>query len=95
MVAKTHTLFITHKSISKVAKIREVNIETIERQLIILIVKGLLSVNECVKEKIKEEVYTILKETNPITLSEIKDRVSLEVSWFEIKACIASLGIEA
>ncbi len=94
-VALTHKLFMTHKSISKVAQLREVNEETIERQLIQLIVKGLLSITEVVNIEIKEEIIKVLKNTNNIKLGEIKLKVKKEISWFEIKAVIASLGVEA
>lgn len=94
-VALTHKLFIIHKSLSKVANKREVNIETIERQIVQLIVKGLISIDEVVEEKVKEEVLGVLENKNITKLSEIKENIDKNISWFEIKAVIASTGIEA
>lgn len=95
MVAMTHKLFVIHKSVVKVAKLREVNEETIERQLIQLIVKGLLSVDEVVDQKVRDEIIHILENSNPVKLGEIKEEVSKKITWFEIKAVIASLGTTA
>ena len=94
-VALTHKLFIIHKSISKVAKEREVNEETIERQIIQLIVKGIISIDEVVEEKVKKEVLDVLENKKITKLSEIKGNIDRSISWFEIKAVISSTGIEA
>jgi uncharacterized protein YpbB len=95
MVAKTHKLFLELKTISKVAKERGVNSETVERQLIQVIVKGLLSIDLCVSKKNQNEILLILEKSNPIKLGDIKKNISKKITWFEIKAVIASLGIEA
>ena len=99
--AYTETLELTHKffeqglTIKKIAKKREVKSETIERQIIALIVKGLIHVNDVIKKKVKKEILEILETNSITTLSEIKNLVSENISWFEIKCVIASFGVKA
>lgn len=99
IIELTHKLFLENLGnkdlVKKIAKKREVNEETIERQLIILIVKGIIDVKDIVLEEKIKEVEKILNNEMLVKLGEIKEKVDEKISWFEIKSVIASKGVEA
>lgn len=89
----TLELFKQGKSIKQISKEREIKEENIQRHFIVLIVKGLVHVEDIVSEK---KIGVIMKSLETkIKLSEVKEEVGESISYFEIKAVLASLGVEA
>ena len=86
-------MFLDGKTIKKIAKDRKIKEESVERQFVALIVKGLVHVADVIPEKKVSAIQEAAKKYNK--LSEIKSELGDKYSYFEIKAAIASIGVIA
>ncbi len=88
---ETYDYFMKRNSIEKIAKIREMKVESIERQIVELIAKSLISVEDVVDEDKINDVMQVIEDENVDKLSIIKDKINVDISYFEIKCVLASL----
>jgi ATP-dependent DNA helicase RecQ len=87
----TLELFKKYKSIPKVAEEKCVKVETIERQIHILLVKALLHIDDVVSKNHQQTILNVLETQSISSLSSIKDFLPDEITYFEIKAVICSI----
>ena len=90
---ETLSMFKKGNSISQIATAREIKVENVERHFVVLIVKGLVHVEDIVSQDKIDEIMRSLK--TKTKLSEVKEEVRDEITYFDIKAVLASLGVEA
>lgn len=88
----TYNLFMAKKSIAEIAKIRKFEIESIERQIIELITKSMINVDDVIGEKKREIIFSNITNDNIDKLSEIKDKLGNKANWFEIKCVLAHIN---
>jgi len=89
----THLLFLQGMNLEEIAKKRNIKEETVERQFVALIVKGLVHVADIINEEKIKKILHIVKNNNKLSI--IKEELGEKYSYFEIKAVIASLGVSA
>lgn len=87
-VKETLDLFLKGKTILEICSLRKLKQDTIERQIIELITKSFIQIEDVISNHLE-----ILESIEKIgtKLSDIKENVP-SASWFEIKCTIASLN---
>lgn len=86
---ETLNLFLKKNSIEQISKIRDMKIESVERQIIDLITMSFIDIQDIVEQQKKEAIL----EHRDKQLKEINQIVP-NTTWFEIKATLASLNAQ-
>ena len=89
---ETYHLFFEGNSAEKIAIMRDKKLDTIEKQIISLICMSMISVDDVVHKETKKHILDILEKKNPEKLSEVKSELPDTISYFDIKATLASLS---
>ena len=88
---ETLNLFLNGKTIKEITQIRDYKQDTIERQIIKLITKSFININQVINNK--KNIIKAIDEVG-LNLSNIKSQIP-EASWFEIKCTIAYLNSQS
>lgn len=89
----TYNLFKSGKTFNEILNLRNFKQDTLERQFVELITKGIIDVRDIIDERKFEKIKNIIELEKPQSLSEIKDKLSLEITWFEIKCSLAYFSL--
>ncbi len=87
----TYKLLLEGKSIEEISIIRGFKIESVERQVIELITKSLISVDDIIDEKIKINILNTINDETIESLQKIKELLPQDYTYFQVKCTIASL----
>jgi uncharacterized protein YpbB len=85
----TFTMFVEGSDVAAIAKKRRMTINTIEGHLVQYVAAGHLNYTAFVAEEVFEEVVNVAKSLNSFKLSEIKNALSEDITYSEIKFAIA------
>ena len=85
----TYTLFKSGKTFEEILNLRNFKQDTLERQFIELITKGIIDARDIVDENKFEKIKNIIEIDKPKSLSEIKNKLPSNFTWFEIKCTLA------
>jgi len=88
----TLELYKKNKCLEEIAKIRGLTSEQIERHIIILITKSFIDVNDFVEKSKIEKILNNLNNENIVSLKKIKESLSEDITYFEIKCVLADLN---
>jgi len=88
----TLNLFLAKKTINEIANIRKFKIESVERQIIELITKSKINVDDVIGKKKREMIFSNINYDNITKLSEIKANLGENANWFEIKCVLAHIN---
>ena len=91
-VGMTYMMFKKGHSISKIAKDREFKVESVERHIIQLITKSLLRVEDVIGENKTRSIESVVENVGIDSLTNIKEELPEDFTWFEIKAFMAHLS---
>lgn len=89
---ETLKLFQENKDIEKIIKLRNYKKETIEKQIIQLITKSFINIDDIINEDKKKNILKKINDKNLSTLKEIKDKLPKDYTYFEIKCVIGHLN---
>lgn len=89
---ETYNLFLKGFKIKEISIKRDFNEETIERQIIELITKSMINIDDIVIKKNKDKILRVIQNLNLFKLSEIKKELPEEINWFEIKCVLAYIN---
>lgn len=89
---ETLELFLSKKTLKEIEKQRGFKEETIQIQIIELITKSLIDINDVISRKHKEEIDYFIEKNKNSKLSEIKAGIDDKITYFEIKCVIAHLN---
>lgn len=89
---ETLQLFLQKKSPEEISKIRDYKLDTIQRQIIELITMSFINIEDVVEKNRFKKIENLIEKKQIIKLSEIKENLSEDISYFEIKATIASIN---
>jgi len=87
------TLILFQKSLSpkEIATQKDVKEETIERQIHILLAKNLLHIDDVVQKEIQNNIKESIQNLEePLSLSKLKESLDSSITYFCIKAVLAS-----
>ncbi|MCA9496162.1 MAG: helix-turn-helix domain-containing protein [Nanoarchaeota archaeon] len=85
----TYTLFKSGKTFEEILNLRNFKQDTLERQFIELIAKGIIDARDIIDETKFEKIKNIIEIDKPKSLSEIKNKLPSNFTWFEIKCTLA------
>lgn len=88
----TYNLFKEGNSIITVAKKRGFKQESIERQIVELITMEMIDVNDVLEKAKLKKIISVIDADNINNLSKIKEKLSDNESWFEIKCTLAYIN---
>ncbi len=88
----TYNLFMKGKNIAEISKERNYKQDTIERQIIELISKSMIDINDVLELNKFNLIYKSINDDNINSLKDIKEKLPLDISWFEIKSVIAHIN---
>lgn len=87
----TYNMFFEGKSIEQITKEREFKQESVERQIVELITKSLISVEDVVDKKNLDQIKESFTVENIESLQSIKESLPDDITYFEIKCTLASM----
>ncbi len=88
----TLELFNYGKNIEDIMRIRQFKRDSVERQIIELITMGHIFVDDVIGTEKREKIQESINEENIDKLSDIKEIVGEDFSYFEIKCTIAHIN---
>jgi len=88
----TYDLFIKGYKIPEISLKRNFKEETTQKQIIELIKKSMINIDDVIEKKKRKEILKIIEEKIIYKLSEIKSLLPTEISWFEIKCILAYIN---
>lgn len=91
-VDTTYRMHVQGKSIEEIAMLRALSSITVYRHMIELVQSGFIEVEDLLPKERINEVAEVVKRDQYSTLKDIKEQVSDEISYSQIKLIMASLG---
>ncbi len=87
----TLKLFKEGKSIKQIAKTRKYEVESIERQIVELITKSFIAVEDVIEKDRIKKILEVGEKVGIESLTKMKEALPKDYSWFEIKCVLAHL----
>ena len=88
----TYDLFKKGNSIQEIMKLRGHKQDSIERQIIELITLSRINVDDVIGIEKRKLIFKNITKENCEKLSEIKEKLQNDASWFEIKCVLAHIN---
>lgn len=88
----TYDLFKEGKLIQEIMKLRGHKQDSIERQIVELITLSKINVDDVIGIEKRKLIFKNITKENCEKLSEIKEKLQNDASWFEIKCVLAHIN---
>ncbi len=90
---ETLVLFDLKKSIEEISKVRNMKIESVEKQIIELISKGFIFILDIIDLEKFDLINNFIDENSIYSISKLKNKFEDNFSYFEIKCVLAHISL--